>query len=312
MVPSNFGLLFERPFFIIIAVIASIKNKYLYELLTLASSILWGSSFVAIKIGLKHIDPLWFVQLRMFSAFVILYLTFNHRIYLKKYLAMKSIWLLGVFHALAYCLQFMGMPFISASAAAFYVNLAVVFTAVFSFFLLKEYFGGAKIIGLLLATAGIFLLSTNGDVMLLEDQSILMGFLVIVSGMFWAMYTVINKKILSDPQIEVLPLTASVLLISSILLLVPATILGTWPTQWSLHSGSILAYTIVFCTLLPFLLFAKGLRGISPTISATILLTEPIFAVLFAYPILGELFKSFEALGAVLIFLALGVISFSK
>jgi drug/metabolite transporter (DMT)-like permease len=101
-------------------------------------------------------------------------------------------------------------------------------------------------------------------------------------------------------------------LISSTLLLIPASIWGTWPTQWNWLSGGVLFYTVVFCTLLPFLLFAEGLRGISPTVSATILLTEPIFAALFAYPILGELFRSWEALGAILIFLALALISYSR
>lgn len=294
------------------AVISSSKSKYLSELLTLASSLLWGSSFVAIKIGLDHLDPLWFVQLRMLSAFAVLYIFFHRKIHLKDYLRNKQVWALGFFHSLAYCLQFMGMPFISASAAAFYVNLSVVFTALFSFYLLREYFGAAKIAGLIVATAGIFLLSTNGEISLIKNQSIMMGFLVIVSGVFWALYTVINKQVLSDPLIEVLPLTAAVLLISSSWLLIPASIWGTWPAQWSLLSGGILLYTIVFCTLLPFLLFAEGLRGISPTVSATILLTEPIFAVLFAYPILGELFKTYEAVGAILILLSLALISFAR
>jgi drug/metabolite transporter (DMT)-like permease len=288
------------------------KSKYLAELLTLAASVLWGSSFVAIKIGLLHLDPLWFVQLRMFSAFVILYLIFKRAIRLRPYLSNKWIWLMALCHFLAYSLQFTGMPFISASAAAFYVNLAVVFTAVFSFVFLREYFGGAKITGLILALAGVLLLSTNGELRRLQDESLLMGSLVIVSGMFWALYTVVNKKIFSDPKIEVLPMTAAVLLISSTLLLIPASIWGTWPTQWNWLSGGVLFYTVVFCTLLPFLLFAEGLRGISPTVSATILLTEPIFAALFAYPILGELFRSWEALGAILIFLALALISYSR
>lgn len=291
--------------------ISTPKGKYFYELLTLAASILWGSSFVAIKIGLHQLDPLWFVQLRMFAAFLLLYFLFRRSIPLREYLRNRYLWLLGFFHALAYCLQFLGMAHITASAAAFYVNLSVVFTAVLSFLLLKEYFGAAKIAGLLISIVGIFLLSTNGDVQFL-NQSIQKGFLVIVSGVFWALYTVVNKKILMNPKIAVLPLTAVVLMISSTLLLLPAAIWGKWPAEWSWLSAGILIYTVVFCTLLPFLLFAEGLRGITPTVSATILLTEPIFAVLFAYPILGELFKSFEAIGAALIFLALALISYSR
>lgn len=287
------------------------KTKYLSELLTLLASLLWGSSFVAIKIGFEQLDPLWFVQLRMFGAFLFLWLLFRN-LPLKNYLANKQIWLMGACHATAYALQFIGMTYISASAAAIYVNLAVVFTALFSYLFLKEYFGAAKIAGLIISVIGIFLLATNGDLSVLKQQSILMGFLVIASSMFWSLYAVFNKQLLMDKTIQVVPFTAAVLLISSSLLLIPALLTGHWPGQLTLVSAGVLIYTTLFCTVATFLLFAKGLRGISATVSATILLTEPLFAVVLAYPILGELFKPFEAVGAALILLALVLILLSN
>ncbi|MFQ6113659.1 MAG: DMT family transporter [bacterium] len=289
-----------------------LHNKYTCELWTLLASFLWGSSFVAIKLGLEHLDPLWFVQWRMFFASLLLLLMIVQKWNLKGYFTNKSIWLLGVTNASAYLFQFIGMQYTTASAAAFYVNLSIVFTALVSFLVLDEYFGKAKLLGLVLAIVGILLLSTNGKFSSLTHHSTWGGLLVVMSGFFWALYTVLTKKLLTYKMIHFAPLTATILFFSSLSLVLPALIWGTWPETINVKNGGILTYLVVFCTVLPFLFWTKGLKGISPTVSAAVLLTEPIFAVFIAYPILGELFETIEALGAIMILTALGLISFDK
>ncbi|MFQ5864315.1 MAG: DMT family transporter [bacterium] len=289
-----------------------LNNKYSCELSTLLASLLWGSSFTAIKIGLDQIDPLWFVQWRMFFASLLLLPIFVRKWNPKKYFANKKIWLLGVTNAAAYLCQFIGMQFTTASAAAFYVNLSIVFTALLSFFILNEHFNKAKLFGLVLAIVGMLLLSTNGKFHLLTHYSTLGGLLVVISGFFWALYTVLTKKLLTNKIIHFAPLTATILFFSSMLLMLPALIWGNWPEAVSVRNGGILTYLVVFCTVLPFLFWAKGLKGISATVSAALLLTEPIFTIFIAYPILGELFETIEALGATIILIALGLISFDK
>jgi drug/metabolite transporter (DMT)-like permease len=51
------------------------------------------------------------------------------------------------------------------------------------------------------------------------------------------------------------------------------------------------------------------LRHIDATVSAAILLTEPVFAVMIAYPLLHEFFQPVEMLGALLLLVALCGIS---
>lgn len=288
------------------------QKKYTSELYTLMASLLWGSSFIAIKLGLAHLDPWWFVQWRLLLASLILLFSFLNKKQLFSYLANKNVWVLGILNACAYLFQFIGMQYITASAAAFYVNFGIVFTAILSFLMLKEYFGKVKLFGLFLALVGVFLLSTNGNLDSIIFHSMVGDSLVLISGFFWALYLVSTKKILINKKIHVFPLTTMVLFLSALFLVLPALLWGIWPEEIDLKSGGILSYTVIFCTVVPFLLWTKGLRGISATVSAAVLLTEPIFAVIIAYPILGEVFEILEAIGAFLILTAIGLISFTE
>jgi drug/metabolite transporter (DMT)-like permease len=287
-------------------------RRYTSELLTLLASLFWGSSFIAVKLGLLHLDPLWFVQWRLFLASIILLAVAIKQEEVRIYFRHKTVYFLGAMNALAYLFQFIGMQFTTASAAAFYINFGIVFTALLSFIFLKEKFTGGKLVGLLLALIGVLLLSTNGQLDSFTMQSTKGAVLVLIGGFFWSVYTVSAKKLLRNKTIPVAPLTTSVFFFSSIFLLVPALIWGNWPDALTLKSGGILMYTVVICTILPFLLWTKGLKEISATVSAAVLLTEPIFAVIIAYPILEELFTIMEAVGAFFILIAIGLISFAE
>ena len=69
--------------------------------LTVLSGVLWGSSFPAIKIGLKYIDPYIFVFLRFFSAaiFMFIILLFTRKLDIK--FANKRIWGLGILNGVS-------------------------------------------------------------------------------------------------------------------------------------------------------------------------------------------------------------------
>jgi drug/metabolite transporter (DMT)-like permease len=73
-----------------------------------------------------------------------------------------------------------------------------------------------------------------------------------------------------------------------------------------------LIYTAIFCTVLPFVFWLRALHYISATYSAAILLLEPVFAAVLGFLILNERLTLAEMLGAVLILVAIGVISVSK
>ena len=288
------------------------QMKRLPELFTLLASFFWGTSFIAVKMGLASMDPLWFLFIRMSIASLLLLPFLLRRIRWRDYLGRPGVWIAAFFCAMGYLFQYLGMVETTASAAAFLVNFGIVFVALFSRILLKEPFDAVKITGILVAIAGAVLLSGGLNFGDLASTSWRGNALVLASGVAWAAYTISNKFALEQPGIRAVPLTALVLSMTSIIILPAAVLWGQAITEWSRDAWLIIAYMSVFSTVLPFVFWTRGLQGITPTVSAAILLMEPVFAAALAYMILHERFSTIELWGAVLIFIAIAMVSFGK
>jgi len=195
----------------------------------------------------------------------------------------------------------------SAGAAAFLINLGIVFVALFSRWLLKEPFDAVKTFGVGLAVVGAALL-TGGSVH--ATSGTLRGdMLILAGGIFWAGYTVGNKWLLQRAEIRAVPLTALVLFIAALWIFPLALLWGRVPVQLRFEHVAVIGYMILFCTALPFVLWTHGLRGVEPTVSAAILLMEPVFAAMLAYWVLHERFSAQESLGATVVFVAIVMVS---
>jgi DME family drug/metabolite transporter len=64
-------------------------------------------------------------------------------------------------------------------------------------------------------------------------------------------------------------------------------------------------FTGVFCSTAAYLLWSKGLKGLTVTISAIILLLEVLWALLLSFTLLGESFSIISAVGATFILLSI-------
>jgi drug/metabolite transporter (DMT)-like permease len=68
-------------------------------------------------------------------------------------------------------------------------------------------------------------------------------------------------------------------------------------------------YTAVFCWVIPYYLWLKGLKYISPVTSSVVLLTEVIVAVAIATLALGEVLTVISGIGAIFIIIAILIVS---
>jgi len=133
-------------------------------LLTILAGFLWGTSFPAIKIGLKYMDAYSFVFLRFLAAWLIMLavclLTKNFSLKFEK---KRLIFFLGVTNGIAYLLQYVGMVFVSASASSLFVNLSVVWVALLTPLLFRECLGLKKALGVMVSLLGVVFMTTNLD-----------------------------------------------------------------------------------------------------------------------------------------------------
>ena len=279
--------------------------------LTVLSGVLWGSSFPAIKIGLRYIDPYMFVFLRFFSAAIIMFiiLLFTRKLDIK--FANKRIWGLGILNGVSYLLQYVGMAFTAASKSSLLVNLTAVWVAIISWFLLKERFGKKKLLGIILSIIGVFLITTNLNFSELAKGMFLGDILVLSSGVGWSFFIIYNKKYIDDAEnsfqfmawvlfITVIPLIPFIPLSSSVSLNLP------------IEAWFAIAYTAIFCWIVPYSLWLKGLKHISSVTSTVVLLTEVVVAIVISYFMLDEVFTLISSAGALIILLAIALVSLDK
>jgi len=282
--------------------------------LTVLAGILWGSSFPTIKIGLKYIDAYMFAFLRFFSAsvimLIILLVTRNLDF---KFAKRRSVWFLGILNGFSYLLQYVGMAFPTASAAisSLLVNLTAVWVAIISWFVLKERFGNKKLFGILLSIAGVFLITTKLNFLEFTKGMFLGDILVLFSGVGWSFFITYNKKIIADSG-NALQFTSWVLFVTVLPLIPFIPLSSNMSLKLPIEAWVAVAYTAIFCWIVPYWLWLKGLKHISSTTSTVILLTEVIVAIVISYFMLGEVFTLISGTGALLILLAIVLVSLEK
>jgi len=277
--------------------------------LTILAGVLWGTSFPAIKIGLEFVDPYMFVFLRMLLASVltllIVFATNNFDVSLAKE---RSIWYLGLVNGFSYLIQYVGMNYTTASKSSLLINLSTVWVAVLSWLILKERFSKRKMFGIVSGILGVFFVTTNLNPFELTQGMILGDGLVFLAGITWSFFMVYNKRIVDTHNIiqfmpwlflaTTLPLAVFIPFSSNISLL-----------NLSIEAWLLIVYTAAFCWIIPYYLWSRGLKHISPATSTVILLIEVIVAIIISFFLLAESFTLISWIGASLILLAIMLVS---
>ena len=77
----------------------------------------------------------------------------------------------------------------------------------------------------------------------------------------------------------------------------------------SMNAWLAIIYTAIMCWVVPYYLWLKGLKNISPVTSAIVLLTEIIVAVAISTIFLGESLTVISGIGAAFIIIAILLVS---
>lgn len=278
-------------------------------LLTIIASSLWGTSFPAIKIGLQFMDAYTFVFLRFSFALLlmvgVLLFTKNFALNFNK---KRLILFLGITNGAAYLLQYIGMFYTSASKASLLVNLTVIWVALLSPIILKEQISRKKLSGVIVSFLGIFLVTTNLNLQSFNTGEIFGDILVIAAGIIWALFIIYNKPLVNESENMIQSLTL-LLLFTMIPLMPVLTITSANFLTLPWEAWIAITYTAIFCWIIPYLLWSKGLKNISPVTSSVILLNEIIVAVTISTIILKESLTLVSGIGAALIIIAIIIVS---
>jgi drug/metabolite transporter (DMT)-like permease len=211
-------------------------------------------------------------------------------------------------NGIAYLLQYVGMVNVNASASSLFVNLSVVWVALLTPLVFREQLGLKKAMGVMISLLGVVFMTTNLEFSSLTQGAAVADLLVIAAGILWAVFIVYNKPLVNDSKNMVQDVTW--LLIFTLVPLLPiAPISAGVLVSLPLEAWLAILYTAVLCWVVPYYLWLKGLRHLSPVTSAIVLLTEIVVAVTISTLFLGEIFTVISGLGAVLIVIAILIVS---
>jgi len=287
-----------------------LSNKAKAIFFTLLAGALWGTSFPIIKIGLETIDPFTFVFWRfLVSAITLVVVMLALRKLELKMPNKRLLVFLGIANAVGYLLQYVAMNYTTAAKAALFINLSAMWVAVLSPKLLGETFSRKKIAGVLVGLLGIIFVSTNLNFSTLGEGQLVADFMLIVSGLTWAIFMVYNKKLVMNSTSGTFQSMTWVLLFTFLSIAPFAFLAGPGFFELSGWAWLAIVWTAIVCWVLPYYLWLEGLKHLSASVSTVLLLSEIVVAVILSIVVLKEPITIFSTIGAFFIIIAIALVS---
>ena len=278
------------------------------RLALLGACFLWAISFVATKIALGVIPPLTVVSLRLLiaSVFFLPLLVFTGRWRRitdgKTLLKLFGLSLFGA--GLHYGFQTVGLQTTNASNASVYVATGPITILLLAVVFLGEKLNGRKVIGIVIAIAGVLVVMGSETLAGFSlDGNLIGDILVFASIVMWACFTVLGKK-LTD-KLGALTVTATVSLIGATWM-VPVGWFEIHRTAFSLTEITPTAWVAVIflgaaCNFLAVLLYFTALQKTESQKVGVYLYAIPPMTAVAAAVVLGEPITLGLVVGTVLV-----------
>ncbi|WP_048600503.1 DMT family transporter [Rubeoparvulum massiliense] len=287
------------------------KKSLVADLALLFVAMVWGSTFVVVQRAVDLLPPLAFNGIRF--AMGALFLLFIIRLFYPHQLTQMNgrLWRTGIFLGIwlfaGYFLQTWGLLYTTSSKAGFITGLSVVLVPIFAFLLSKQRIKPQAMVGVLLATGGLYLLTLNGSLAIEKGD-----FLVFLCAIAFAMHIVLTGRYTmqfpSMPLAFVQITTVSIMnwLIGGLLAIggveeSALQITFSLSTLTEPYLWFALLITSLFCTALAYFVQTEFQKWTSPTRVALIYATEPVFAALTGVLAAGEILMGNQLWGMVLI-----------
>lgn len=279
-----------------------LRRGYLADVLLLGVTCIWGTTFVLVQDAIKLFPVMPFLTVRFLLGGILLFLPVlllpRYRVWLRsRVLWARGVWL-GVWLFAGYVLQTVGLLYTSPARSGFITGLCVVLVPVFAWLILKKRTAKAAWIGVAVATVGLLLLSDNKAGLNVGDL------LTLLCAISFAIQIVYVGKF--APDLPALPLAAVQIFAVGVLSLIASLLSGVHTTllMAQINSPTVL-WALIICTLLATVLayFAQTAfqKFTTPTRTALIFATEPVFAAIAAYLWTSERLSAIAWLGCALI-----------
>ena len=239
------------------------------------TALIWGYSFVAVKVVVKEIEPFYLVGIRNLAGGIFLSLVFFKRI---KNISKKDIILsipVGIALFLGFFLQTMSSKFITASKVAFFTGSYVIFIPFFSWIVYKKRPSISAFIAAVITVLGLYLLSSFEGFSSIEAGDLL----ALLCAVVFAVHLMLIDKMLE--YVDGIIMAALQLIIAGIVSLSVGAVTST-PFNVNVSSEAIysLIYLAVGATGIAYLLQTVSQKYVNPSKAGIILSLESFLGAL--------------------------------
>ncbi len=294
------------------------KQKLTGNLFLLVTSLIWGTAFVAQRVGMDYVGPLTFTAIRFWlgAAVLLPVLYFMNKKEAEDFKdgentvspptseeiakSRRSLMVAGgICGTVLFCgsiLQQYGLIFTTAGKAGFITALYIVLVPVFGLFL-KQRPGLLCWIGVAFGTVGLYFLTIT------ESFSIAWGdFIVLIGAFFWTIHVLAIDHF--NPYVNGIKLSLTQFAVCACWGTLGMLIFER-PALSDILSGAVpILYAGILSSGVGFTLQVLGQRHTSPTVASLILSLEAGFAAIFGFLLLTETMSAREFFGCVLMFIA--------
>lgn len=274
--------------------------------------VIWSVNYSVVKFALADFLPLSFTVIRFILAalFLVSVMMLNREPLSIERQDRAALVKLGFIGITAYNLFFMyGLKYTSASNSALLTSLSPLFAVLLLALSGKERITARTTIGLVIASAGVFLIIHSRYGGFHFDPSDIVGDLLTLCGsLLWALYTLMAMPLLK--KYSPIKVTAYSIAAGSILLLplsVHELVHQPW-TDISIPSWLALGYSTFIAAGVGFTLWYQGIKQIGVTRTVVYQYLVPCVAVLFAALFLGERITMLLVLGGIAILIGVVVV----
>jgi drug/metabolite transporter (DMT)-like permease len=278
------------------------RTKILLYLGLLATTAIWGSSFLVMKDSLERQDVNSFLASRFVLAALIMF-AFKPKSLsgLDKVFIRRAV-LTGVLATGGFISQTFGLTLTTVSNTGFITGLYLVFTPLIAWLLLKHRITRAQWSAVLVATIGLYLIAYNGISVGIGE------ILVLISAILFAAQIVAIGE-LSDGK-NSYSLTLIQIIVAAVVFSV-LTLIGGYQAPPDSSVWAAVIFTAVFATFFGFLIQVKAQAVMSATVAGVLLAMETPFALFFGLYFDNDPFTLRIMSGGTLVMLAMALVIWS-
>jgi drug/metabolite transporter (DMT)-like permease len=279
-------------------------------LILVLCNLFWGGNVIAGKLAVGHIDPYLLMVLRWLGA-LLLILPFTIEPLKRSWRTLRDNWWLFLFYGAVGYGTFNAMTYVAAHMTSG-LNISIeqatinIIVMLLNFAIFRTRVRGLQLVGVAITIVGVATVATHGDLSRILSLAINSGdALVLLSCVIWAVYSLSLRYRPATDWLSFLVATSVGAVIASVIYqlvfgggwaVIPAKV-----SEITLQGWLIVAYTIIFPSILSQMLYVRGVDLIGPNRASLFINLIPFFGAIGSILILGETLEAFHLIAGALI-----------